>query len=262
MRRKDCSYAFEGQMCSLSLSEIKRKNEVRRGMVLIDAENLDQSISKSVCYSFEAHIDVLNHCTLRENSQPIIHIENIRQSAHILHIHSSDSKELRHGQNGDAVFTFIHHPEFIRVGMKIIIRKSHGPIAIGRVARILDDAQKPLVPLNSLQKPHRLRMSKSQTIKSYLKKWNLEKKKKQKEAEELRMAESMEQGTEKETFSTSEEEVKLSDTDCHHQNVSVSAKSREKIIKKYGKVFKKRYEKKESVQRDRFSIRNFVGGTV
>merc|ERR1711933_323574 len=119
-------------------------------------------------------------------------------------IHAKDEHD-GNGQNGEAVFTFLHCPEFIRCGMKIIIRKSHGPIAIGRVTKILDDAQNPLVPLNSLQKPRRLRVSKSQTIKNYLKKWNLEKMQKQREAKEMEAMQNMEMGVEKETFSTSDD---------------------------------------------------------
>eukprot|EP01084_Bolivina_argentea_P278374 475533_1 len=180
VRRKDVSYTFSGQMASVCLSEINSKNEIRRGMVLLN-KNINKHLN--TCYSFEAHIDVLNNMSLRENSQPIIHIENIRQSAHILHLHSNDNiiNTLSEGQNGVAVFTFLHYPEYITCGMKVIIRKSHGPIAIGIVTKILDSCDKPLVPLNSLQKPHRLRTSKSKTnFKHYLLKWNLEKKNKQK----------------------------------------------------------------------------------
>ena len=167
VRRKDCSSALMGQYASLNLREIATKKELRRGMVILDDKKCDTL--QHTCYSFEAHIDVLNHCELRENSQPIIHIENIRQSAHILHIH--------HNQK-EAVFTFLHHPEFIRVGFKLIIRKSHGPIAVGRVTKILDSAQNPLVALDSLQKPQRLRTNKhdQHSFKHYLQKWHLEKK--------------------------------------------------------------------------------------
>eukprot|EP01084_Bolivina_argentea_P171252 296691_1 len=126
----------------------------------------------------EADIDVLNNCTLSENSQPIIHIENIRQSAHILHLHTANNLPLKHGQKGTAVFTFLHYPEFIHVASKIIIRKSHGPIAIGKVVKLLDTPNEPLVPLQTLTKPHRKRISKHNThhFHRYLAKWNLEKK--------------------------------------------------------------------------------------
>ena len=203
VRRKDCSYAFEGQMASLHLKEIQSKSELRRGMVIVDGNKCNTA--KQTCYSFEAHIDVLLNCTLREDSQPIIHIENIRQSAHILHLHSMDST-LKHGEKGTAVFTFLHYPEFIRCGMKIIIRKSHGPIAIGRVTKILDSADKPLLPLNSLQKPHRLRLSKSKTgFKNYLEKWNLEKQNKKKKGEQKQNLNSRNH-SEKEIFFTSDDD--------------------------------------------------------
>jgi len=230
VRRKDCSYAFEGQMCSLLLAEIKNKNEVRRGMVLLDDAMSESGIAQCVCYSFEASIDVLSNCKLKENSQPIIHIENIRQSAHILHI-----------KNENVVFTFLHTPEFIRRGMKIIIRKSHGPIAIGRVSRILDSAMNPLVPLNSLQKPHRLRMSKSQTMRNYLRKWKFIQKKEQREEEEAK-SEFVSTSSENDGFDEENEET-VKHIKC------------EKIL------FKKKYvemEKNEKLKCKQFKIREFV----
>ena len=66
-------------MASFYLKEITDKKEVRRGMVIVNKKFINPI--KQTCYSFQAHIDILNSCTLRENSQPIIHIENIRQSA-------------------------------------------------------------------------------------------------------------------------------------------------------------------------------------
>jgi len=219
VRRRDCSYAFEGQMASLHLAEIASKRELRRGMVLVDAAKC--ATAAHTCFSFEAHIDVLHACSLQENSQPILHIENIRQSAHILHLHCADHI-LRHGQNGCGVFTFLHSPEFIRCGMKIIIRKSHGPIAIGRVTKLLDSAEKPLVqPLNSLQKPQRLRTCKhkAKMFKSYLAKWKLEHMHMKKVSDAAAAAadsvdsavgaatsSSEEKSDEKETFSTTDDE--------------------------------------------------------
>jgi len=260
VRRKDCSYAFEGQMCSLSLAQIANKNEVRRGMVLLDDNCNNDAIANCVCYSFEASIDVLNNCSLRENSQPIIHIENIRQSAHILHIHAKDEHE--NGQNGNVVFTFLHCPEFIRCGMKIIIRKSHGPIAIGRVIRILDNAQNPLVPLNSLQKPHRLRMSKSQTIRNYLRKWNLQKKQNEEaEAEKLITAQGnvsecikrIGTGNENETETEMERFSTSSDNDGYDEENGNGNEKKESVKgMNYHKIFKKKFEIKSQNERKEY----------
>ncbi len=91
------------QMASLCLAEIACKTEIRRGMVLL-AQNINSSIQ--TCYSFEAKIDILNNMSLREGSQPIIHIENIRQSAYILHLHSNGNI-LKEGQNGGCLHFYI-----------------------------------------------------------------------------------------------------------------------------------------------------------
>jgi len=211
VRRKAVSYAFPGQMASFHLLEVETKEQLRRGMVLLDTECTPQ---QQTCYSFEADIDVLTStaCALREGSQPILHVENIRQSAHILHLHSNhpngDDVDDEDGSVHDsespvtAVFTFLHHPEFIRRGMKIIIRKSHGPIAIGRVTKLLDSADRPLVPLNSLQKPQRLRTAKHKTdFKHYLRKWNLDQKRKGEKKESTL--------SERELFSTTDDDVEI-----------------------------------------------------
>jgi len=151
-RRNAVSFAFCGQMASVALLEVDRKEDLRRGMVLVAGHCARRQLA---VYSFEAAIDELSACTLREDSQPMVHIENIRQSAHILHLHR--------GHAVSAVLTFLHRPEFIRCGMDVIIRKSHGPIAVGRVTKLLDSAEAPLVPLGALQKPQRFRTKKQDT---------------------------------------------------------------------------------------------------
>merc|ERR1719474_1318211 len=226
VRRKQASYAFAGQLASFHLSEVLRKDELRRGMVLVHS---GCAVEKQTCYSFEADIDVLTACALREGSQPILHVENIRQSAHILHLHSRDSGNEDEGDSDDenggnekdcgvtAVFTFLHCPEFIRRGMKIIIRKSHGPIAIGRVTKLLDSAERPLVPLNSLQKPQRFRTSKHKTdFKHYLRKWNLDQKRKH-----LQPPDKKDSVSERELFSTTDDDVDILSNRCSMENVAV-----------------------------------------
>ncbi len=69
VRQRHTPVAYAGQMASFHIKELTSREDVRRGMVLVDVTEKPKS-----CFTFEAEIDVLYECKLRKGSQPIVHI--------------------------------------------------------------------------------------------------------------------------------------------------------------------------------------------
>jgi GTPase len=80
---------------------------------------------------FKAEITVLksHSTTIRVGYEPIIHAYTIRQSAKILSIsnkinarlNSIDDNVLRTGDKATATFRFMHYPEYLKSGSRILM---------------------------------------------------------------------------------------------------------------------------------------------
>jgi len=105
-----------GQTAGFALKKIKRSS-IRKGMVIID-----ESVPNRATWIFEADVIVLFHSTtIHKNYQPVIQCMAMRQSAKITHIYKKEV--LRTGDRSKVRFRFLYHPEYLKVGMRLIFRE-------------------------------------------------------------------------------------------------------------------------------------------
>ena len=75
---------------------------------------------------FQAKIKILHHqSTIRAGYCPVLHIDNIRQSASIIEIYSTKGKKmdcLRTGDVGIVIFQFVKKSEFLKPNKKLLFR--------------------------------------------------------------------------------------------------------------------------------------------
>ncbi|CAK9304200.1 unnamed protein product [Gordionus sp. m RMFG-2023] len=102
---------------------------IKKGMVLVHPD-----IKPIASFEFEAQICILYHATaITIGFQISIYVRNIRQTAIII---SLDKDYLKTGQSGIAVFRFIRHPEYLKIGSKLIFREA-STRGIGLITRII-----------------------------------------------------------------------------------------------------------------------------
>ncbi len=122
--------AKAGEYVCFSLKKIP-KNWVRKGMVIIGENNKQRAV-----WEFDAEISILksHHTTIRENYEPFLHINNVRQSTKIKKIEkilytkdkdkeTFDKLALRTGDKARVHFKFVHKPEYLKKGFQIIFRE-------------------------------------------------------------------------------------------------------------------------------------------
>uniref|UniRef100_A0A0N4ZC03 Tr-type G domain-containing protein n=1 Tax=Parastrongyloides trichosuri TaxID=131310 RepID=A0A0N4ZC03_PARTI len=127
-KRLPVSCVKAGQTASFALRKIPRK-EVRKGMVL-----LHPTITPVACYEFEAEILILHHpTTISLNYQAMVHVGSTRQTAQILHM---EKEVLRTGDRDVVRFRFIRHPEFLRIGTRLVFREGRTK-AVGKISKII-----------------------------------------------------------------------------------------------------------------------------
>lgn len=117
-----------GQTATFALKKVKR-TAIRKGMVLVAP-----ALKPVSTFEFEADIIVLHHpTTMTSKYQAMVHCGTVRQTACILHM---DADHLRSGDHTSVVFRFMQHPEYMRVGSKIIFRDGRTK-AVGTVTKVL-----------------------------------------------------------------------------------------------------------------------------
>eukprot|EP01124_Arcella_intermedia_P028104 TRINITY_DN5645_c0_g1_i1.p1 TRINITY_DN5645_c0_g1~~TRINITY_DN5645_c0_g1_i1.p1 ORF type:complete len:625 (+),score=158.87 TRINITY_DN5645_c0_g1_i1:103-1977(+) len=90
---------------------------LRRGMVL-----LDTSTTPKACWEFDTDFIVLHHSgTIACGYCPTVHIMTVRQAVKIMKIEGRDV--LRTRDKAKVRFRFLYRPEFLKVGMRMIIRE-------------------------------------------------------------------------------------------------------------------------------------------
>ncbi|XP_077138044.1 GTP-binding protein 2 isoform X3 [Ranitomeya variabilis] len=107
-----------GSLCPILLGvEAESCCSPIQGMVLVSPEMLP-----TVCWVFEAEIVLLFHATsCRRGVQVTVHVGNVRQTAVLEHIHGKE--ELRTGEKAVVRFRFIKHPEYLKLGTKLLFRE-------------------------------------------------------------------------------------------------------------------------------------------
>ncbi|XP_036429590.1 GTP-binding protein 2 isoform X1 [Colossoma macropomum] len=126
--RSACRVLRAGQAATLALGDFDR-SLLRKGMVMVSPE-----MNPTICWLFEAEIVLLFHAkTFHKGFQVTVHVGNVRQTATVEALHGKD--ELRTGEKAVVRFKFIKHPEYLKVGAKLLFR--HGVTkGIGQVTKL------------------------------------------------------------------------------------------------------------------------------
>ncbi|KAM4595928.1 GTP-binding protein 2-like isoform 2-T2 [Polymixia lowei] len=131
--RSACRVLRAGQAATLALGNFDR-SLLRKGMVMVSPK-----MNPTICCQFEAAIVLLFHAkTFRRGSQVTVHVGNVRQTATVEYLHGKE--ELRTGERAVVRFRFIKHPEYIRLGAKLLFREGVTK-GIGHVTRLLPTSQ-------------------------------------------------------------------------------------------------------------------------
>ena len=127
--------AVAGQFCCMSLKSLNKKEElnrnfIRKGMVLLEANNLPRSVR-----DFEAEVAVLHHSsTIKDNYESVMHCGVIRQCVKIT---GMDKGLLRTGDKAIIKFSFKYSPEYLKPGLSFLLREGRTKI-LGQITRVFD----------------------------------------------------------------------------------------------------------------------------
>ncbi|CAB1450335.1 unnamed protein product [Pleuronectes platessa] len=114
--RSGCRVLRAGQAATLALGDFDR-SLIRKGMVILSPE-----MNPTICWMFEAEIVLLFHAkTFHKGFQVTVHIGNVRQTATVEAVHGKE--ELRTGEKAVVCFKFLKHPEYLKVGAKVLFRE-------------------------------------------------------------------------------------------------------------------------------------------
>ncbi|KAL4254993.1 TRAFAC class translation factor GTPase superfamily protein [Abortiporus biennis] len=110
--------AEAGQCVSFALKRVRRST-VRKGMVIVHKTDTPPRAVRQ----FEGQVLILYHnTTMQRNYQAMLHCGSIRQTVRIIGMDHPQGV-LRTGDRATVTFEFISHPEFIKVGMKLLFRE-------------------------------------------------------------------------------------------------------------------------------------------
>ncbi|XP_032876632.1 GTP-binding protein 2 [Amblyraja radiata] len=127
--RSGCRVLRAGQAATLALGNFDRAL-LRKGMVMLSLE-----MQPTVSSLFESEIVLLFHAkTFRRGFQVTVHVGNVRQTAIVELIHGKE--ELRTGERAVVRFRFIKHPEYLKVGAKLLFREGVTK-GIGHVTKVI-----------------------------------------------------------------------------------------------------------------------------
>ncbi|XP_072292993.1 GTP-binding protein 2-like [Eucyclogobius newberryi] len=114
--RSACRVLKAGQAATLALGEFDR-SLLRKGMVMVSPE-----MDPTICWTFEAEVVLLFHAkTFHKGFQVTVHISNVRQTAIVEELYGKEA--LRTGEKAEVRFRFIKHPEYLKVGAKMLFRE-------------------------------------------------------------------------------------------------------------------------------------------
>ncbi|XP_071393301.1 GTP-binding protein 2-like [Centroberyx affinis] len=131
--RSACRVLRAGQAATLALGDFDR-SLLRKGMVMVSPE-----MDPTICWLFEAEIVLLFHAkTFHKGFQVTVHVGNVRQTATVVAVHGKE--ELRTGEKAVVRFKFIKHPEYLKVGAKLLFREGVTK-GIGHVTKLQPVAQ-------------------------------------------------------------------------------------------------------------------------
>ncbi|KAA0712379.1 GTP-binding protein 2 GTP-binding-like protein 2 [Triplophysa tibetana] len=131
--RSGCRVLRAGQAATLAMGNFDR-SLLRKGMVMVSPK-----MNPTICWQFEAAIVLLFHTkTFRRGFQVTVHVGNVRQTATVECLLGKE--ELRTGERAVVSFRFLKHPEYLRVGAKLLFREGVTK-GIGHVTHLLPSTQ-------------------------------------------------------------------------------------------------------------------------
>ncbi|KAB5526176.1 hypothetical protein PHYPO_G00148700 [Pangasianodon hypophthalmus] len=142
--RSACRVLRAGQAATLALGNFDR-SLLRKGMVMVSPK-----MNPTICWQFEAAIVLLFHAkTFRSGFQVTVHVGNVRQTATVECLLGKE--ELRTGERAVVCFRFLKHPEYLRIGAKLLFREGVTK-GIGHVTHLVPSGQNSAHDQN--HKPH------------------------------------------------------------------------------------------------------------
>ncbi|RKO87815.1 P-loop containing nucleoside triphosphate hydrolase protein [Blyttiomyces helicus] len=132
-KRVSVPCASAGHSASFALKKVKRA-AIRKGMVM-----LSKTLEPKAVYEFEAEILVLYHSTtIGAKYQAMLHCGCVRQTAKII---GMDQQVLRTGDRALVQFRFLQHPEYLKVGTRLLFREGRTK-GVGKVVRLITEAER------------------------------------------------------------------------------------------------------------------------
>ncbi|KAF5891203.1 GTP-binding protein 2-like isoform X1, partial [Clarias magur] len=142
--RSACRVLRAGQAATLALGNFDR-SLLRKGMVMVSPK-----MNPTICWQFEAAIVLLFHAKIfRSGFQVTVHVGNVRQTATVECLLGKE--ELRTGERAVVCFRFLKHPEYLRIGAKLLFREGVTK-GIGHVTHLVPSGQNSAHDQN--HKPH------------------------------------------------------------------------------------------------------------
>lgn len=147
------------------------RNNITKGMIVTNSEK----VMASLCYSFEADIEVLKHATtIRSGYMSMLHCGTVRQTVKLIINDIADTnppdepvsdkgidkKALRTGDQARVKFRFVQRPEMIEVGSIFFFREKNTR-GTGRVVRTIplhEDSEEPIVAVKSKHRKNKTKI--------------------------------------------------------------------------------------------------------
>jgi len=130
--RENIDNLYRGNNGCVNFKIIDRDFPIKRSSIRKGIKFLDNPI---LVKQFRAKVKLLHHhTTIREGYQPVLHCDNISQSAVI---EKMDREILRLHETAYITFKFRYHPEYIEVGSSLLFREGKTK-GVGEVIEILD----------------------------------------------------------------------------------------------------------------------------
>ncbi|KAJ1569776.1 Short integuments 2, mitochondrial [Nowakowskiella sp. JEL0078] len=129
-KRVNVPVASAGQSATFALKKVKRSS-IRKGMVM-----LSKNADARAVMEFEAEILVLYHSTtISTKYQTMVHCGVVRQAAKIL---GMEKQILRTGDRALVHFRFMQHPEYLKIGTRLLFREGRTK-GVGKVVRVFSE---------------------------------------------------------------------------------------------------------------------------
>lgn len=131
--RTPCRVARAGEAVTVTLTSIDRA-DIRKGTVLL-SPSVPLNDTSNSCAEFEADMFVLfsTRVGVRQGFQGTIYVASAMQNAIIQEI--KDKESLAAGEKGRVKFKYMRHPEFLRVGSRVLFREGRTK-GVGEITKL------------------------------------------------------------------------------------------------------------------------------